>query len=148
MIGDTFWPALCDLLDIDELRSSEFATAPVRLEHKAYIEGLISEKLLTRPAAEWLEALEAARIPCARVNNIAQALEDPQILHRHMVVEVEHPAGGRVKVPGNPIKLSGTPAERFSPPPLLGAHTREVFAEWAEMPQAQIEQGMEAGVIA
>ncbi len=65
-----------------------------------------------------------------------------------MVVEVEHPEGGRVKVPGNPVKLSGTPAESFSPPPLLGAHTREVFAEWAEMPQARIEQGMEAGVIA
>jgi crotonobetainyl-CoA:carnitine CoA-transferase CaiB-like acyl-CoA transferase len=148
VIGDTFWPALCDLLDVDELRKPEFATAPKRLEHKAYIEGLIGERLLTRPAAEWLEALEAARIPCARVNNIAQALDDPQILHRHMVVEVEHPDGGRVKVPGNPIKLSGTPAETFSPPPLLGAHTREVFAEWAGMAEARIAEGMEAGAIA
>ena len=65
-----------------------------------------------------------------------------------MVVEVEHPDGGRVKVPGNPIKLSGTPAETFSPPPLLGAHTREVFAEWAGMAEARIAEGMEAGAIA
>jgi crotonobetainyl-CoA:carnitine CoA-transferase CaiB-like acyl-CoA transferase len=148
VIGDTFWPALCDLLEIDELRKPEFATAPKRLEHKAYIEGLIGERLLTRPAAEWLEALEAARIPCARVNNIAQALDDPQILHRHMVVEVEHPDGGRVKVPGNPIKLSGTPAETVSPPPLLGAHPRGVCAEWAGMAEARIAEGMEAGAIA
>jgi len=148
VIGDTFWPALCDLLDIDELCNPDFATAPERLKNKAYIEGLIQRKLLTGPAEDWLAQFERVRIPCARVNNVAQALADPQILHRNMVVDVEHPEGGSVKVPGNPIKLSQTPAESFTPPPLLGAHTQEVFASWAGMSKAEISKGLKAGVIA
>lgn len=65
-----------------------------------------------------------------------------------MVVDVEHPTGGSVKVPGNPIKMSLTPAETFTPPPLLGAHTKEVFASWAGMTEDEIVAGLEAGVIA
>jgi CoA:oxalate CoA-transferase len=148
VIGDTFWPALCDLLEIAELRSPEFATAPERLKNKAFIEGLIGEKLRTGSAQDWLTALEAARIPCARVNNVAQALADTQIQHRNMVVDVEHPEGGSVKVPGNPIKLSETPAESFTPPPLLGAHTKEVFASWAGMSEDEISKGLDTGAIA
>lgn len=148
VIGDTFWPALCDVLDIDELRNADFATAPVRLEHQAHIETLVGQKLKTRAANDWLTELEAARIPCARVNNVAQALTDPQIQHRNMVVEVEHPEGGTVKVPGNPIKLSDTGLDSFSPPPILAAHTREVFTSWAGLSEAQIDQGIDEGVIA
>ncbi len=130
VIGDTFWPALCDLLDIQELRRLDFATAPGRLKQKKLIEGLIEDRLKTLPANYWLERLEDARIPCARVNNLAQAMADPQIRHRNMVVEVEHPQGGSVEVPGNPIKLSETSEDTFTPPPLLGAHTRDVFSSW------------------
>jgi CoA:oxalate CoA-transferase len=148
VIGDTFWPALCELLDIDALRNPNFATAPKRLQNKAYIEGLIEEKFKTQPAQHWLAELEAARIPCARVNNVAQALADPQVLHRNMVVDVEHPEGGSVKMPGNPIKLSETDEESFSPPPLLGAHTHEVLASWAAMSEDDINRGLAAGVIA
>ena len=106
------------------------------------------EKLRTGSAQDWLAALEAARIPCARVNNVAQALADPQIQHRNMVVDVEHPEGGSVKVPGNPIKLSETPAESFTPPPLLGAHTKEIFASWAGMSEDEISKGLDTGAIA
>ena len=147
VIGDTFWPPLCDLLGIEELSNPGFATAPERLKHKAHIEGLIQEKLLSGRAEDWLAELERVRIPCARVNNFAQALADPQILHRNMVVDVEHPEGGSVKMPGNPIKLSHTSDERFTSPPLLGAHTREVFASWAHMSDDEINRGLDAGFI-
>ena len=65
-----------------------------------------------------------------------------------MVVDVEHPDGGSVQVPGNPIKLSETPAETFAPPPLLGAHTKEVFASWAGMSEDEISEGLDTGAIA
>ena len=94
VIGDSFWPAMVDVVNIDALRDPRFDTAPERLKEKAFIEGLIAEQLKTRPAAEWLEALQAARIPCARVNNFAQALSDAQVLHRNMFVELQHPVGG------------------------------------------------------
>ena len=64
-----------------------------------------------------------------------------------MIVEIEHPEGGTVEVPGNPIKLSETNADSFSPPPLLGAHTREVFTGWANMSDEDIDKGFDAGVI-
>jgi len=148
VIGDRFWPALKDVVDIDALRDPRFDTAPARLKEKAYIEGLIEERLKERPALYWLERLEAARIPCARVNNFAQALADPQVQFRNMVVNVEHPLGGTVAMPGNPIKLSETEAESFTPPPLLGAHTREVFRQWTSLPEEDIEAAIAAAVLA
>ena len=65
-----------------------------------------------------------------------------------MVVDVEHPLGGVVKVPGNPIKFSDTDADAFSPPPLLGVHTKEVFSTWTSMSDEKIANGIEAGAIA
>ncbi len=147
VIGDTFWPPLLDVVDLDELRSPHFATAPQRLREKAFIEGLIAERLKSKPAAEWLQALEAARIPCARVNNFAQALSDPQIRHRNMFVAVQHPLGGSTRMPGNPIKLSADQADSFSPPPLLGAHTRAVLREWAGLSEERIAAGLARGVL-
>ncbi len=147
VIGDSFWPPLLDVLGIDALREARFDTAPARLDEKAFIEGLIAERLRTRPAAEWLAALEAARIPCARVNNLAQALADPQIRHRNMFVELQHPRGGKTRVPGNPIKLSVHSDESMTPPPLLGADTSEVLAEWAAMETSRIEAGIAEGAL-
>ena len=138
---------MCELLDIDALKNPDFATAPVRLQNKAFIEGLVEEKLKTKSSQYWLAELEQARIPCARVNNVAQALADPQVLHRKMVVDVKHPEGGSAKVPGNPIKLSVTDEESYSPPPLLGAHTKEVFTTWAGMGEDEIEAALKTGVI-
>ena len=147
VIGDVFWPPLLDVIDLEELRSPRFATAPERLKEKAFIEGLIAERLKARPAADWLRDLEAARIPCARVNNFAQALADPQIRHRNMFVEVQHPLGGGARMPGNPIKLSADHGDSFSPPPLLGAHTRAVLREWAGLADERIAAGIAAGAL-
>ena len=147
VIGDSFWPPLLDVLDVDALRNPRFATAPERLAAQETIEGLIGERLLTRSACEWLAALEAARVPCARVNNFAQALNDPQIRHRNMFVDLRHPQGGGSRVPGNPIKFSAQDEESFSPPPLLAAHTCDVFEQWTEVPPAQVAAGVAAGVL-
>ncbi|MFK7913482.1 MAG: CaiB/BaiF CoA transferase family protein [Pseudomonadales bacterium] len=148
VIGDTFWPALVELLEIPELHDTQYATAPARLAQQPHIEALIAERLRTDTAANWLSKLEAARIPCARVNNIAQALQDPQVRHRNMVVNVNHPQAGSTEVPGNPIKLSGNNEESFTPPPLLGAHTSDVLEHWAGMSAAEIEAALAAGSIA
>lgn len=147
VIGDAFWPPFLDVVDIDELRDPTYATAAERLKVQAHIESLVAEKLKTRPAAEWLEKLEAARVPSARINNFAQALSDPQVLHRNMVVELDHPLGGSARVPGNPLKFSVNTAETFAPPPMVGAHTVAVFEEWAGMSKERIEQGIAAGVL-
>lgn len=148
VIGDGFWPPLVELLEIEELADPAYRTAPARLAAKARIEGLIQQRLREAGAGYWLDRLEAARIPCARVNNLAQAVTEPQIRHRNMMVHLEHPRGGGAEVPGNPIKLSRDGEERFTPPPLLGAHTRQVLQEWARMDAETIDGHLADGSVA
>jgi len=66
-------------------------------------------------------------VPCAPVNRFSEALADPQIRYRKMVVEIPHPEGGSIEAPGNPIKLSADSEDSYSPPPLLGQHTESVL---------------------
>lgn len=67
--------------------------------------------------------------PCAPINTVDRALGDPQVLARGMVIEVNHPTAGRLKLPGPPYKLSETSASVLTPPPLLGQHTDEILGE-------------------
>jgi crotonobetainyl-CoA:carnitine CoA-transferase CaiB-like acyl-CoA transferase len=76
---------------------------------------------------QWLQELADGQVPAAKVNNFAEALSNPQILHREMVVEQEHPVSGKYKSAGNPIKMSETEHETFAPAPTLGQHNREVL---------------------
>jgi CoA:oxalate CoA-transferase len=94
-----------------------------------------------------LKKLEKHRIPCSAVNSISQALSDPQVLHRNMVVELRHPDGGSTRGPGNPIKLSRTKEESFSPAPLLGANTDSVMSELLGLTATEIEALKAQGAI-
>ena len=92
--------------------------------------------------AEWLPILRAARVPCGPVNDFAQALSDPQLLARDMVVEVPLDAGGSVRMPGNPVKFSGDAgdagAQVFSAPPSLGRDTDSVLSGLLAYPATRI----------
>jgi len=145
VIGDTFWPPLKSLLNIAAFDDPRLDHAPGRLAEKEFIEAEINKVLIHQPAEYWIEKLEEMRIPCARVNNIPQALNDPQVRDRNMVVRVDHPEGGSAEVPGNPIKLSDTHTDSFSPPPLLGAHTKEVFKDWLGWSSEDLEQFLQSG---
>ena len=77
-------------------------------------------------------------MPCARVNNLEQAINDEQIQYRKMMVDVPHPEGGSVKVPGNPIKLSSLTDEQYTSPPLLGEHTKEILENWLNFEEKEL----------
>ncbi|WP_077530423.1 CaiB/BaiF CoA transferase family protein [Vreelandella utahensis] len=127
VIFDSFWDNLVELLDIDELRDPEYRTQPGRFADKHRINGILTELLRTESTAHWVELLSGARIPCAPVNSLSDALNDPQVLFRNMVVDIPQPDGGTVRAPGNPIKLSIDDPDSYTPPPLLGQHTSEVL---------------------
>lgn len=128
IIADNFWEALLTLLPAGDLNTEEHKYQPGRLKNKELINRRLNEILSTNTQAYWLEKLRSARIPCAPVHNLKQAVHDEQVLARNMIVEVAHPLGGSTKMPGNPIKLSDTHEDTFSPPPLLGQHNDEVYA--------------------
>lgn len=146
VIVDEFWKNLMQIVELPELDTEENLRQPGRWKNRALINQRLSEKLQTNPQAYWLEKLRAARIPCAPVNNFAQALNNEQVLAREMVVEVAHPQGGAVKMPGNPIKLSEQ-ADSYSPPPLLGQHTESVLKTLLGKTDAEIASLKQEGII-
>jgi len=128
IIADNFWEELLKALPIEDLATEEHKYQPGRLKNKDLINRRLNEVLSTNTQKYWLEILHAARIPCAPVNNLHQAVTDEQVLARNMIVEVQHPSGGSTRVIGNPIKLSETHEDSFTPPPLLGQHNEEIFS--------------------
>ena len=148
VITDAFWQELLNIVDIDNLRKEEFQNSTGRLQNQQFIESELNKKLSTETSEHWINALNSAKVPCAPINSFSQALSDEQVIHRNMVVEVEHPDGGKVKMPGNPIKLSYTDEDSFSPPPHLGQHTKETLVEWCNYSESEIIELIKKKVIA
>ena len=148
VITDAFWQGLLNIVDVDNLRKEEFKSSTGRLKNQKFIESELNKKLSTETSEHWIKALNSAKVPCAPINSFSQALSDEQVIHRNMVVEVEHPDGGKVKMPGNPIKLSYTDEDSFSPPPHLGQHTKETLIEWCNYSESEINELIKKKVIA
>ena len=148
VITDAFWKELLNIVDVDNLRKEEFQSSTGRLQNQKFIESELNKKLSTETSEHWINALNSAKVPCAPINSFSQALSDEQVIHRNMVVEVEHPDGGKVKMPGNPIKLSYTDEDSFSPPPHLGQHTKETLIEWCNYSESEIIELIKKKVIA
>ncbi len=83
----------------------------------------------TRTRADWLAALEAAKVPCGPINDLAEVFADPQVSARGMTVDLPHPLAGSVRLVGSPMKFSATPVQYRRAPPLLGEHTDQVLRE-------------------
>jgi len=147
VIVDEFWKNLVQVLDLHELDTEENETASGRAHNADRINAALAEKFKTNTQAHWLEALRAARVPCAPVYDLGQAVSNPQVLHRRMIVEVAHPQGGQVCQTGNPVKLSDTYEDVFDPPPLVGQHTEEVLGGLLGMSASEIAALRAEGVI-
>ncbi|MEM9316459.1 MAG: CoA transferase [Pseudomonadota bacterium] len=148
VIFDGFWTNLLEVIDEPAFRDDKYLTQPGRLEDKAFIDARLAEIFSTQPSEYWLQRLEEKRIPCARVNRVDEALADEQVLARNMVVELHHPNGASTKGPGNPIKLSRTDEESFSPAPLLGQHTQDVLCGLLGYSSEQLSSLRDEGVVA
>jgi crotonobetainyl-CoA:carnitine CoA-transferase CaiB-like acyl-CoA transferase len=90
---------------------------------------LIAARMRQRRKADWLAALDEARLPCGPINDLAETFADPQVVARDMTVSMAHPLAGEMRVVASPIKLSATPVQYRHAPPLLGQHTEQVLAE-------------------
>ena len=124
VITDEFWQSLKSVVNIDSLDDSKFDSSIDRLKNQAFIENELNKVLSTQTSDHWIDKLNKAKVPCAPINKFSDALNDEQVKHRNMIGEVEHPDGGFVKMPGNPVKMSYTNEESYSSPPHLGTDTR------------------------
>ena len=147
VITDAFWQALLDVVNVDSLRDAQFSKSIDRLKNQKLIEFELNKVLSTKPSDYWIKALNEAKVPCGPINTFSQALSDEQVLHRNMVVEVEHPDGGKVKMPGNPVKLSHANEESYSSPPHLGSHTKEILRDWSKYSEDKIQTLIKENII-
>ena len=139
VITDEFWQSLKSVVNVGSLNDSKFDSSIDRLNNQAFIENELNKVLSTQTSDHWIDKLNKAKVPCAPINKFSDALNDEQVKHRNMIVEVEHPDGGFVKMPGNPVKMSYTNEESYSSPPHLGTNTREILKNWSKYQDDEIE---------
>jgi formyl-CoA transferase/CoA:oxalate CoA-transferase len=146
--SEKLWTAFCKAINRPDLEHHpDFATNPLRVKHRAAIEGILTEMFRQRPAQEWLDRLRSAGIPCSLVRNLREVVEDPQSAYRGMFPVIDHPTIGPHRVTGTPVKFSETPGGRSMPAPLLGQHTRFALAELLGLDESTIDDLSRRGVI-
>ncbi len=128
--NDKLWKMLCEAIGLEKVMDDpKFATNAKRVENREEIVKIISDLIITKNGEEWLKILTDAGVPCGPIYTMDKIFTDPQVLHRQMLKELDHPKIGKVKVTGVPIKLSDTPGEVGTAPPILGQHTQEILTE-------------------
>jgi crotonobetainyl-CoA:carnitine CoA-transferase CaiB-like acyl-CoA transferase len=127
-------------------QDARFAESSGRIQNRIALAETLAPEFRKRTSAEWLAALERAKIPAGPVLDVLQMQSDPQTLARDMVVEAEHSTLGPVKTIGTPVKFSGTPGGVRRGAPVFGEHTREVLREHG-FTDAEIEGMARSGAI-
>ncbi len=126
--NDNQFAKMCAVIGQAALASDpRFTQNADRVRHRAVLVPLLEAAFKSRCKTDWLTVLEAAKVPCGAINNLAEVFDDPQVQARNMVHTWQHPLGGAVQLVACPIKMSLTPPRTDLPPPTLGQHTDEVF---------------------
>jgi len=145
--GDKRWPILCKTIGAPELLEDErFKTNGGRHANRMELAELISAKLQARTSAEWEPILNDAGVPCGPILGVGDALDHPQVRHRDMVVEIEHPTAGLLHLLGLPVKLSATPGGVRHAPPVLGQHSAAILSDLG-LSADEIEALVKAGTL-
>jgi crotonobetainyl-CoA:carnitine CoA-transferase CaiB-like acyl-CoA transferase len=147
-IGDAFFEQFMKVVPLPELMKPEYRQQPGRYADRHTIDRILNEHLAGETTQHWLDLLRASRIPCARVNNFAQALSSEQVIAREMVIEIPLHTGETVRMPGNPMKFSATASGPISSPPVLGQHTERVLADVLHYEPERIQALRRLGAIA
>jgi crotonobetainyl-CoA:carnitine CoA-transferase CaiB-like acyl-CoA transferase len=128
--NDRQFQSLCELLSDPTIgKDPRFQTNPGRVAYRDELNQRLNEEIKKRTKAEWQQLLAEKGVPCGPVNTLDQLFQDPQTLAREMVVTMEHPKVGTLKLVGSPLKMSDTKVSYRIPPPLAGEHNDEILKE-------------------
>ncbi len=144
--NDAAWQRLCEALDAPDLAADgRFATIASRIAHRDEVVSALSGIFATRGSGEWMARLDAMRVPCSPINDVAQALAHPQVAATEMVVEV--PDGDGMRLAGIPLNMSGTPGRPGPRPPGVGEHSGAVLRDWLGLGRDETDRLRAAGAI-
>jgi crotonobetainyl-CoA:carnitine CoA-transferase CaiB-like acyl-CoA transferase len=144
---DRMWDGVCRAVGRAEwIEDPRFATAALRNGHRDYLVGELGRMFREKPVAEWIALLDAEDVPSTPVQSIDEVVTDPQVLAREMVVALDHPTAGPVKMAGLPVKLSDTPGTLRTAAPLLGQHSADIVRELGYSETA-VQELIDRGVI-
>ncbi len=136
---DAFFGRLMDALGLAELKDDPlYRTQTARVANRQRINAIVGGKLAMNTNEYWVETLNRAGVPCGPVQSVADVFQDPQILSQDMVMDIDHPGFGTVRMLGFPMKLSATPCQVRRPAPGLGEHSDDVLAELGYSPEERL----------
>lgn len=146
--NDGQFARFCEAAGHDELVGDlRFSTNTARVQNRSILVETLRNITIQRTTREWVALLEGAGVPCGPINTIADVFDDPQVQARGMQIQMDHAAADDIKLVASPIRMSGTPVQYRSAPPLLGEHTREVLADVLKMPEETMNELFEQGVL-
>ncbi len=146
--NDPTFKRFCEAFALTHLLEDErFATNAARVQNRQLVTDTLTPIMKQHPTVWWIDKLEALKIGCGPINKLSEVFNDPHVLAREMVLEMDHATGGRMKMIANPVKLSETPPDYRLPPPTLGQHTDEVLASKLGMDAAALAALRGKGII-
>ncbi|HOB66266.1 CaiB/BaiF CoA-transferase family protein [Ottowia sp.] len=146
--NDGQYAKFCEVAGRPDLASEpRFVKNADRVRHRAELVPLLEAVMKTRPKADWLSRLEAAKVPCGAINGLDEVFVDPHVQARGMVTHWQHPLRADLPLVSSPIKLQKTPVRTDLPPPMLGQHTDEVLGELLGADAARLAALRDRGVI-
>ena len=146
--NDVLWARFCEVIGKEDLiHDPRFATNPARTENRSELTAILSDTMKERTSKQWAGLFESAGLPYSPLNTVKEICEDPYIRHRDMLVEIDQPGIGPMKMVGSPIHLSETPGGVYSPAPMLGEHSGEVLREVLGYTEDAVERLARDGVI-
>jgi crotonobetainyl-CoA:carnitine CoA-transferase CaiB-like acyl-CoA transferase len=146
--NDGQFAKFCGVAGRPELATDErFARNQNRVRHREALVPILETIMKSRGKVEWLASLEAAKVPCGAINNMAEVFADPQVLHREMVHTWSHPLTDAVDLVASPMKLSATPVRTDLPPPTLGEHSAQVLNDWLGSGAERLSELRRRGIV-
>ena len=139
--NDRLFQMLCDGMNLGELKQDErFKGNEDRVQNRDELISLLEKEFLEKERDEWRTILKEIGFPCAPVYSIDEIFRDPQVLHREMLLEMEHPKAGTIKQIGPVLKFSESQSNFSLPPPMLGEHTEEILRDLAGFSDEDIKK--------
>ncbi len=146
---DLLWAKFCKVIGREDIIDDpKYRTNPLRTRNRKGLSAIISDETVKKTTREWETIFENAGLPYSPINNIKDICEDPHIAHRKMLVEIDQPGIGKMKIANSPIRLSETPGEVYAPAPLLGQHSEDVLKEILGYSREEIDRLKEEDVVA